>query len=152
LRDVLPYSGERKNVFLKRSDRGGIIFLEASFGVLGDALIKNPTILLGIVLLSIGSIGLLIGRPVLVIFGTNGFHNLMHISSGLLALFAAINGYRAAKLYLNLFGFFYAAVALGGFLQYEPVVLFLNLNTADNILHTVIAATCFYISKTSTRD
>jgi len=92
------------------------------------------------------------GRPVLVIFGTNGFHNLMHMGSGLLALIAAVSGTRALKLYLNMFGFMYAAVACGGFLQYEPVVSFLNLNTADNILHTMIAATCFYISKTSTRD
>ena len=92
------------------------------------------------------------GRPILIIFGTNGFHNVIHISSGILALAAALSGYRALKLYLVLFGILYAVVAVGGFLQYEPVVSILNLNIADNILHTMIAATCFYISKTGTRE
>ncbi len=114
-------------------------------------MLKQFTILLGIVLLGIGVWGYLTGGHdhELIVFGINFTHNLVHILSGILALGAGLAGVKYAKWYCMLFGVVYGLVTVGGFLAFEPVVTMLNLNMADNLLHLVISASCLWMGFTS---
>ena len=76
----------------------------------------------------------------LIAFEVNGWHNLVHILSGLLglALWRSMPGARAFALG---FGIVYGVVTLWGFIDGNTVLGLLPVNTADNLLHLAIAAT-----------
>lgn len=74
----------------------------------------------------------------LIAFEVNGWHNLVHIASGLvgLALFRSPGGARTFALG---FGAVYAVVTLWGFVDGNSVLGLLPVNAADNLLHLAIA-------------
>ncbi len=76
----------------------------------------------------------------LLIFEVNGWHNIVHILSGIvgLALWRSPAGARGFALG---FGAIYAVVTIWGFITGDQVLWLIPVNTADNILHLVIAAT-----------
>jgi hypothetical protein len=81
------------------------------------------------------------GRDALIgVFDVNGWHNLVHIASGLLGL-ALARSWRGAKLYAWGFGTVYLAVAIWGFVigDGESIAGLIPINTADNFLHLAIA-------------
>lgn len=72
------------------------------------------------------------------ILAVNGWHNVVHIVTGLLGLVAA--GY-AARAYAFCFGLIYIAVAIWGFALMGPTPSILDIvpvNTEDNVLHAVV--------------
>ena len=69
----------------------------------------------------------------------NGWHNLVHIASGLLLLALATKR-RSARLGAIGFGVVYAAVAIIGLIDGEDIFGVLPVNTPDNLLHIAIAA------------
>lgn len=73
-------------------------------------------------------------------FAVNGWHNLVHLLTGVLGLVAATN-YAYARAYALGLGVVYALVALLGFVAASEDNLFglLAINTADNLLHALIA-------------
>ncbi|HEX8120745.1 MAG TPA: DUF4383 domain-containing protein [Solirubrobacteraceae bacterium] len=71
-------------------------------------------------------------------FEVNGFHNLVHIASGLLLLAASVKR-ASAKTVALLFGIVYGAVALIGLIDGETVFGLIPVNPADNILHIALA-------------
>lgn len=76
------------------------------------------------------------------VFGTNAAHNIVHLVSGLVALWAGFlstTPEQHSKLYNVGFGIVYAAVALIGFLALDTMRSLLAVNTADNLLHLAIA-------------
>jgi hypothetical protein len=75
----------------------------------------------------------------LIAFEVNGWHNLVHIASGLagLALARSVAGARAFALG---FGAVYGVVTLWGFLDGDAVLWLVPVNTADNFLHLALAA------------
>ena len=73
-------------------------------------------------------------------FEVNGWHNLVHIASGLLLL-AAANTRPTAKTVLYVFGALYAFVTLWGLVDGDEVFNLIPVNPADNILHLVLAIT-----------
>ena len=79
---------------------------------------------------------------VLGILDVNGWHNLVHIATGLLGLAAA--GY-AARTYALGLGLLYLVVAIWGFLEVEDgvgaILDSLPVNTEDNFLHLVFGLT-----------
>jgi hypothetical protein len=77
---------------------------------------------------------------VLGILDVNGWHNVVHIASGLLGL-AMSRSYSAARLYCLLLAGAYTVVAIWGFVVGDggTILGFLPVNTEDNVLHTVIA-------------
>lgn len=84
--------------------------------------------------------GLLLGY-----FEVNNMHNLVHLISGIVAIIAATN-YRYSKIYFQLFGLVYAAVAIVGFYrQGDLSFMMMHVNMADNILHIVIAVVALYL-------
>jgi hypothetical protein len=76
------------------------------------------------------------------VFAVNGWHNLLHIATGLLGLLAA--GY-AARTYALAFGLVYLIIAIWGFLEVEEgfgaLLDLVAINTEDNFLHLLIGLT-----------
>ena len=71
------------------------------------------------------------------LFDVNGWHNVLHLATGLLGLAAA--GY-AARTYALAFGLLYVVVALWGFIigSGDSILGIIPVNTADNVFHLVI--------------
>jgi len=74
------------------------------------------------------------------VLDVNGWHNLVHIATGVLGL-AFGRAYSSARTYCLLLAIAYAAVAIWGFVVGDggTILGFLPVNTEDNLLHTVIA-------------
>jgi hypothetical protein len=73
-----------------------------------------------------------------IIFEVNGWHNLVHIASGLLglALWRSVSG---AKTFALGFGLVYLIVTVWGFVDGNDVLGLIPVNGADNVLHLLIA-------------
>lgn len=99
---------------------------------------KPVATLLGLVLTLIGIAGFFVG-DMLLWFEVDTTHNIIHLASGLIGLFAASKGESAAKMYLILFGLVYAAVTVLGFMNYDILGL-IHVNDADNYLHAAVSA------------
>ena len=74
----------------------------------------------------------------LVVFEVNGWHNLVHIASGLVGLALWRNPATARSFALG-FGLVYGLVTLLGFIDGNDVLGLLPVNAADNVLHLLIA-------------
>jgi hypothetical protein len=104
---------------------------------------------LGIVLVLVGILGFVVdasfdtGSNVqgdeLILFEVNGWHNLVHIASGLVGL-ALAGKNSTARLYAFGFGAVYGVVTLWGIIDGESVLGLIPVNGADNVLHLAIAA------------
>jgi hypothetical protein len=75
----------------------------------------------------------------LIVFELNGWHNLVHIASGLLGL-ALFRTNATARLYALGFGAVYLLVTIIGFADGNDVIGLIPVNGADNVLHLAIAA------------
>lgn len=104
---------------------------------------KQLTWTLGVVLTVLGIWGYL-QSPVLGIFEVDGLHNLIHLVSGIAGILAALGGEKYAKTYLQVFGVIYAILFLLGLFGGGTILGFITTNTADNILHLVIAVVALY--------
>jgi hypothetical protein len=85
------------------------------------------------------------GKPgkvddVLGVLAVNGWHNLVHLASGLLGL-AMGRSYGGARVYAVGLGTVYATVAIWGFAigSGDSILGFLPVNSEDNVLHLLIA-------------
>jgi len=105
--------------------------------------------LIGSVLVVAGVIGFFysasFGSPgsVDAVFGVldvNAWHNIVHILTGAVGVFAFASGPRAARMYALIFGAIYIVVALWGFIigGGESILGFIPINDEDNVLHTVL--------------
>ncbi len=76
---------------------------------------------------------------VLGILDVNGWHNVVHIASGVVGL-AVAGSYSNARLYALAFGAIYVVVAILGFIYGDGDSIFklIPVNTEDNVLHTLI--------------
>jgi hypothetical protein len=72
-------------------------------------------------------------------FEVNGWHNIVHLLSGLLLL-AAFRKRKSAKTVALAFGIVYGLVALIGLIDGNDVLGFIPINPADNILHLALSA------------
>jgi hypothetical protein len=77
---------------------------------------------------------------VLGILDVNGWHNVVHIATGLLGLLAFAGGAAASRLYALGLGVVYLAVAIWGFVigDGDSILSIIPVNTEDNVLHLVI--------------
>jgi hypothetical protein len=77
---------------------------------------------------------------VLGILDVNGWHNVVHIATGLLGLAAFAGGAYAARTYAFGLGAVYIVVAIWGFVvgDGDQILGFLPVNTEDNVLHLLI--------------
>jgi hypothetical protein len=77
---------------------------------------------------------------VLGVLDVNGWHNLVHLLTGLAGL-AVARSYSGARAYAIGFGAVYALVAIWGFVigDGQSILGFLPVNSEDNVLHLLIA-------------
>jgi hypothetical protein len=71
-------------------------------------------------------------------FEVTGWHNLVHIASGLLLL-ACANRRSSAKVATLGFGAVYAVVTVIGLIDGNDVLGFIPVNAADNVLHALLS-------------
>ncbi len=71
------------------------------------------------------------------VLAVNGWHDVLHIATGVLGLLAA--GY-AARAYALGLGFVYVAIAIWGFIigSGESILTIVPVNTADNVVHLIV--------------
>jgi len=87
---------------------------------------------------SFGDLGSDVQGDDLIVFEVNGWHNLVHIASGLLGL--ALAGSRpGARAYALGFGTVYLLVTIWGLIDGNDIAGLLPINAADNILHIAIS-------------
>jgi hypothetical protein len=73
------------------------------------------------------------------ILNVNGWHNVVHIATGVLGLLAA-SSYGSARTYALGLGVVYIVVAIWGFIigSGDSILSIVPVNTADNVLHLLI--------------
>jgi Domain of unknown function (DUF4383) len=73
-------------------------------------------------------------------FDVNGWHNVVHILTGVLGLLAYGAGAYAARTYALALGIVYLAVAAWGFIvgDGDSILSIIPVNTEDNILHLLL--------------
>ena len=73
------------------------------------------------------------------ILSVNGWHNVVHIATGVVGLFAA-SAYSSARVYAIGLGMIYIVVAIWGFAigAGDSILSIIPVNTPDNVLHLLI--------------
>lgn len=90
--------------------------------------------------------GITVDGNLLGIFRVDAVHNLVHIVSGLVALYVGYTSEHGSHLYFQIFGVIYALVAiLGLFHGNQPLLGLMAHNAADVVLHFLIAAVALYL-------
>ncbi len=74
------------------------------------------------------------------IFDVNGWHNVLHILTGVLGLLAFGASAHAARQYALAFGAVYIVVAIWGFIvgNGDAILSIIPVSTEDNVLHLLI--------------
>jgi hypothetical protein len=105
----------------------------------------------GVVLVAAGIIGFFyesafttdesVRKAVLGLLDVNGWHNVVHIATGLLGILAA-RTLANARTFCLLFGVVYLLVCVWGFIVGNDgsILSIVPVNTADNVLHLLLAA------------
>src|SRR5581483_2277433 len=112
--------------------------------ILGVAMLRTIALLFGVIFLVVGLLGfvpaLAPNQMLLGIFHVNAAHNVVHLLSGVLALWAGLSSVTYSRLYFRIFGVVYGLVAIPGFAVGKGMVLgIISNNTADAALHVLIA-------------
>lgn len=107
-------------------------------------MLRTISKIFGLVLLAIGVLGFIPGATpdddLLGVFHVDTLHNIIHLGSGAVALWAGFTSRKASRVYFQVFGLIYALVALLGLVYADEDILgLLANNTADTWLHVVIA-------------
>ena len=87
----------------------------------------------------------------LIILEVNGWHNLVHIGSGLFLL-AFMRRHESARFAALAFGAIYAVVTVIGLIDGEDVIGLLPVNAADNVLHILLTVAAFAAALAPPRD
>jgi hypothetical protein len=118
----------------------------------GKTLAQVWALTLGAVLVVVGLVGFLVEpsfavgdsaqRGTLILFDINGWHNVVHLLSGVVGLAMAGTAARA-RLYSIGYGIVYVLVTILGFAVGDGGLLLslIPINTADNVLHLAVALT-----------
>jgi hypothetical protein len=122
----------------------------------GRTLAQVYALALGAVLVIVGIIGFLAEpsfaagdsahRGTLILFDVNGWHNVVHLLSGVAGLALAGTAARA-RIFCIGYGAVYVVVTILGFIVGDGGLLLslIPINTADNLLHGAIAITALAI-------
>jgi hypothetical protein len=118
--------------------KGGVVMLKIAATIFGVAFLIAG--LLGFIPATAPN-GMLLG-----VLHVNGAHNVVHLITGAVALFAAYKGLRASELFFQVFGVIYGLVAILGFLAGDRLVLgMIANNLADAWFHLIVAAVSLYL-------
>ena len=111
-------------------------------------MLKPYAILFGIVFLVLGILGFVPqctkGEMLFNVFHVNLAHNIVHLASGVLFLIFGLAG--ASRVFFQIFGIFYALVAVLGFYHGDqPLLGWISNNTADTWLHVGLAVIMLFL-------
>lgn len=118
----------------------------------GKTLAQVYALVLGAVLVLVGILGFFVepsfgigdnaDRGTLIAFDINGWHNVVHLLSGVVGLAMARTAAKA-RLFAIGYGAVYVLVTILGFIVGDGGLLLslIPINTADNLLHLAIAVT-----------
>jgi hypothetical protein len=118
----------------------------------GRTLAQVYALTLGAVLVAVGVLGFFVEpsfgvgdsaqRGTLIAFDINGWHNVVHVLSGVAGLALAATAAKA-RLFCIGYGIVYVLVTILGFVVGDGGLLLslIPINTADNLLHLAIALT-----------
>jgi hypothetical protein len=109
-----------------------------------NLLVKPLTGILGLTLLLIGIAGFFVSGT-LIVFEVDTMHNIIHILSGLIGLYAFNASQFASRNFLITFGLIYGLVTILGFAMGGDIFGLLHVNGADNYLHLVFAASALVV-------
>lgn len=113
-------------------------------------MLKRIAVAFGVIFVAAGVLGFVPafvtdGR-LLGLFEINNLHNLVHLVTGILAIVVGVMSERASRMFFRIFGVIYALVALlGVYSGNEPLLGLIANNTADVVLHAVIAVIALYL-------
>jgi hypothetical protein len=113
-------------------------------------MLRKAALATGVVFLLIGILGfipaLTPSDKLLGLFRVDGVHNLVHLLSGVAALLAAQKA-DWTSLFFKVMGVVYALVTVLGFIVGSggQVLGLFHVNTADNLLHLLLAAAFLYL-------
>lgn len=112
-------------------------------------MIRKLAWIFAIVLTLIGILGFVPGVTtdgnLLGVFEVDPTHNIIHLVSGLVFLFAIMKSTEAAKTVFKVFGIVYGLVAVIGLVQGDSVLGLMAVNAADHVLHVVIAVVALWL-------
>jgi hypothetical protein len=86
-----------------------------------------------------------------ILFEVNGWHNIVHIASGLFLL-ALAGKHRTARAAALAFGAIYAVVTVIGLIDGHDVLGLIPVNPADNVLHILLTVAALAAGLVSDRD
>ena len=74
------------------------------------------------------------------LLGVNAWHNLVHIATGAVGLYALRYGAAGARTYAGVLGLVYVAIAVWGFILGSDgnILGFIPVNTEDSVLHSIL--------------
>ncbi len=107
-------------------------------------MLKKAVMILGVVFILVGLLGF-VNNPVLGLFSVNALHNVVHLASGLVLVFAATRSEDAAQMAAKVLGVVYALVTVLGFVAFDLMNSLLNLNSTDNYLHILLTLVLLYL-------
>ncbi|MCL6566977.1 MAG: DUF4383 domain-containing protein [Acidobacteriia bacterium] len=102
---------------------------------------KTYALVVGVVLLLVGIVGFFVGDSTLFGLGFTMHHNVIHVLSGAIGLWAGSSkNVGAARMYALIFGAIYTLVAIAGFATGSEDLfgIPLKLNTTYNVIHLLI--------------
>jgi hypothetical protein len=86
-----------------------------------------------------------------ILFEVNGWHNVVHVASGLFLL-ALMRRHNTARIAALSFGAIYGVVTIIGLVDGNDVLGLFPVNPADNILHIVLTVAAFAAGLAPLRD
>lgn len=104
------------------------------------SMLKTIVSIVSVVLLIVGVLGFF-SDPLFGVFAVDPFHNIVHLLTGVLGLLAIALEWD--QMFAKVFGVVYAVIALLGFFT-GGVLGMIMVNTADNVLHLVVALAFLY--------
>ena len=113
-------------------------------------MLSKIAVIFGVVFVAVGALGFVPAAvpdgKLLGLFEVNTMHNVVHLATGLVAIFVGMNGDGASRLFFRIFGVIYALVAVLGVVYGEQPILGLVANNyADVGLHAAIAVVALYL-------
>ena len=94
--------------------------------------------IIGIILLLVGVLGFVMSSPLLGLFGVNATHNIVHLLTGAIFLWAGLSSSAPTKATNKWLGVIYIVVAIVGFLGFLSFLEVMGGMDLDNWLHLVI--------------
>lgn len=113
-------------------------------------MLKTVAIIFGLAFLVVGALGFVsqafVGGKLFGLFAVDFVHNLIHLGTGIIALFCGLHSERASRNFFRVFGIIYGLVALAGLYYMDrPLFGMIAHNIHDLWLHALVSIVSLYL-------